>query len=146
MFILCIKISANIKTLHIQTIQNSSIFFDSKTNCFSKEVWNKPMLTSLFMWLCGHVTSFLSMVSGLSMVWTVDEHYHIIYYCTKLSLCASNPLSICDIICHWICRKGSYTCNYKYLEMQFWNIQFNIPSEWLELPARVSPQIYSYSR
>ena len=22
-------------------------------------------------------------------------------------------------ICDWICKKGSYTCNYKYLEIQF---------------------------
>ena len=30
-------------------------------------------------------------------------------------------------------QKGSYTCNYKYLEIKFWNIQFNISWEWLEL-------------
>ena len=59
-------------------------------------------------------------------------------------LCKSNFVSFG--ICNWICEKGSYMCNYKYLEIQFWNIQFNISREWLELPARVSPQIYSYSK
>ena len=49
-------------------------------------------------------------------------------------------------ICDCICKKGSYTHNYKYLEIQFWNIQFNISRESLELAARVSPQIYSYSK
>ena len=24
---------------------------------------------------------------------------------------------ICEAICDWICKKGSYTCNYKYLEI-----------------------------
>ena len=30
------------------------------------------------------------------------------------------------LICEWICNNGSYTSNYKYLEIQFWSIQFNI--------------------
>ena len=32
-------------------------------------------------------------------------------------------------ICDWICEKGSYMRNYKYLEIQFWNIQFKISRE-----------------
>ena len=28
------------------------------------------------------------------------------------------------IICDWIYKRESYIYNYKYLEMQFWNIQF----------------------
>ena len=49
-------------------------------------------------------------------------------------------------LCDWICKKESYTHNFKYLEIYFWNIQFNISREWLELSACVSSQIYSYSR
>ena len=33
--------------------------------------------------------------------------------------------------CDWICKKGSDMCSYKYLEIQLWNIQFNISREWL---------------
>ena len=31
-----------------------------------------------------------------------------------------------EYICNWICEKGYYMYNCKYLEIQFWNIQFNI--------------------
>ena len=51
----------------------------------------------------------------------------------------------CDVIVAGFAKR-SYTCNYKYLEIQFWNIQFNISQEWLEFPAHVSPQIYGYSK
>ena len=29
-------------------------------------------------------------------------------------------------ICDWINEKGFYISNYKYLEIQFWSIQFNM--------------------
>ena len=62
--------------------------------------------------------------------------YHCVYMYESMCVCMS--MYICD----WICKKGSCTCNYKYLGIQFWNIEFNISWEWLELPACVSPQIY----
>ena len=44
------------------------------------------------------------------------------------------------------CKKGSYTCNYKCLEIHFWNIQFIISQECTELLVWISPLIYSHPR
>ena len=42
--------------------------------------------------------------------------------------------------------EGSYTCNYNYLEIQFWNIKFNISWEWTKLLACLLHKSISYSR
>ena len=63
--------------------------------------------------------------------------------CTlELSCCLGGP-GLCQLhqrlytvlndarssICDWICKKESYMYNYKYLEIQFGNIQYNISRE-----------------
>ena len=49
-------------------------------------------------------------------------------------------------ICDWICKKGSYTCNYKYIDIHFQNIQFIISQECTELLVCISILIYSHPR
>ena len=43
-------------------------------------------------------------------------------------------------------QKGTYTCNYKYLEIEFWNIQFIISQECMEQLVCISTLIYSHPR
>ena len=42
--------------------------------------------------------------------------------------------------------KTVFTYNYKYLERQFWNIQFIISQECIKLLVHISPSLYSHSQ
>ena len=95
------------------------------------------MHTSMYAWKCTSVHMYAYTYECLCVCTCVH-----MYVCIRM-------LHACM---HWIynmwlsLQKGSYTCNYKYLEIQFWNIQFNVSREWLEMPACISPQIYSCSK
>ena len=54
-------------------------------------------------------------------------------------------LIILCIICDWICEKGSYTCNYKYLEIQFNSIYLENDWSYLHVFLHKSIAIQSNS-
>ena len=76
---------------------------------------------------------------------TRDVYYHQLL----LVIVISSIIAIWYMIhpnCDWICKKASHTCNYKYLEISIWNIQFVISRECTEQFVCISPLIYSNPR
>ena len=53
----------------------------------------------------------------------VGSWYNLLCYVPSLLFLLGSLMFNCKLtvnsICDWICKKGSYTCNYKYLEISF---------------------------
>ena len=76
----------------------------------------RPVGISLFYFFLMYFSfqPFFSRLNMLSMLLKVT------YLVNSYVMHVNTSTTLCD----WICEKGPYMCNYKYLEIQFWNIQF----------------------
>jgi len=54
-------------------------------------------------------------------------------------------INLLTYVCDWIWEKPASTHIYKYVEIQFWNIKYNISWEYKELLVCFSSLIHSYA-
>ena len=72
------------------------------------------------------------------------KSHHYIEYCDILTYWYQY-IQYCIHICDWIWEKLASTHIYKYIDIQFWNIKYNISWECKELLVCLSLWIHSYT-
>ena len=92
----------------------------------------------------------LTSIPHISWANSYQTALHVVtwlYIASNLNKVGSVYISQNDRInCDGVHRRGLDMCNYKFLEIWFWCIQFNISREWRQLFSHISPLLSSYSR